>query len=113
MYEHEDFSKRYSPCNFSLEESKIDNFSKFYDDAVQKMVVEKKEDGAESSTSTSEHDNVMLLTRNNCVSDKNVLKALIKITGSQKNSGFVFHSLRSHEIYEFTSSGKLAVVTIY
>ena len=97
VFEHEEFGRRYSPCNFEFLKSGLNSRSRFGDEIVEKLV----------------KSNLMLLSRNNQVSDSNTLKSLISITGSSKSSGFLYQSNKDNEIYEFTSSGRLALVTIY
>lgn len=105
--EHEDFGHSYSPCNFNFlaaGEFMVTAKSNFDNETMQKMI---------NAQHSNENKNLMLLTRNNQVESKNCLPTLLKVTGSNKNSGFVYHSSFGREIYEFTASGKLAVVTIY
>lgn len=104
--EHEDFAKRYSPCNF-----KLDNDTNILTNVNCNFDTIKNRINFGGDISTSDH--LMLLSRNNNVEKCNALNELINITGAMLSSGFLYHNKYKKEIYEFTSSGELGIATFY
>lgn len=98
--EHQEFGKRYIPCMFEFKnDARIADISQDSTFADLKPLIE---------------DEVpVLLTRNNCVNEDEMVEELAAIAGAGPSSGFVYHSTDYLEIYEFTGNGKLAIFTLY